>query len=74
MARDDEIQAVKYRDDLSRILGKQIEITVLGRRRSTDVNPTYDPPMFKALVYSAAVCSARTGADMALGQLASLPL
>lgn len=60
ITRDDEAQAVKYRDDLSRSLGKQVEIVILGRRRSSGVNAQYDPPMFKALGYSAVVSSART--------------
>ena len=69
ITRDDEIQAVKYRDDLSRILGKQIEILVLGQKRSTDVNPQYDPPMLKALGYSAVVSSARTALTWLLESL-----
>ena len=60
LTRDDEAQAVKYRDDLSRSLGKQIEVLLLGRKRSTDVNAQYDTPMFKALGYPAVVSSART--------------
>ena len=60
LTRDDEAQAAKYRDDLSRSLGKQVDVLLLGRRRSADVNPQYDTPQCKALGYSAIVSSART--------------
>lgn len=69
LTRDDEAQAVKYRDDLSRSLGKQIEVLLLGRQRSADVNPQYDPPMFKAAGYSAVVSSARTALTWLLESL-----
>jgi hypothetical protein len=60
LTRDDEAQAAKYRDDLSKSLGKQVDVLLLGRKRSSDVNPHYDTPHFRALGYSAVVSSART--------------
>jgi hypothetical protein len=60
LTRDDESQAAKYRDDLSRSFGKQVDLLLLGRKRSPDVNPQYDTPQCKALGYSAVVSSART--------------
>jgi len=69
LTRDDEAQAVKYRDDLSRSLGKQIEVLLLGRKRSTDINPQYDTSMFKALGYPAVVSSARTALTWLLESL-----
>lgn len=60
LTRDDESQASKYRDDLSRSLGKQVEVLLLGRKRSGDVNSQYDSPQLRALGYSAIVSSART--------------
>jgi len=69
LSRDDEAQAAKYRDDLSRSLGKQVDVLLLGRKRSADVNPQYDTPQFKALGYSAIVSSARTALTWLLDSL-----
>lgn len=69
LTREDEAQAAKYRDDLSRSLGKQVDVLLLGRKRSLDVNPQYDTPQFKALGYSAVVSSARTALTWLLDSL-----
>jgi hypothetical protein len=69
LTRDDDVQAVKYRDDLSRSLGKQIEVLLLGKARSADVNPQYDPPLFKAFGYAAVISSARTALTWLLDSL-----
>jgi len=69
LTRDDEAQAAKYRDDLSRSLGKQVDVLLLGRKRSPDVNPQYDTPQFRALGYSAVVSSARTAVTWLLDSL-----
>jgi hypothetical protein len=69
LTRDDENQAIKYRDDLSRSFGKQFEILLLGRSRGVDVNPQYDPSMFKALGYTAVISSARTSLTWLLESL-----
>lgn len=69
LTRDDEAQAAKYRDDLSRSLGKQVDVLLLGRRRSSDVNPQYETPQLKALGYTAVVSSARTAMTWLLESL-----
>lgn len=69
LTRDDEAQSAKYRDDLSKSLGRPVDVLLLGRKRSPDVNPQYDTPQFRALGYSAIVSSARTALTWLLDSL-----
>lgn len=67
--RDDETQAIKYRDDLARYTAQAIEIVLMGRARATAISPQYNAPALRAMSYAEVVSSARTQLQWLLAQL-----
>ena len=68
ISRDDEAQAVKYRDDLRKTL-ENIEIVIIGRGLATAVDPAALSPKLKALSYAGMVSSARMQLQWLITQL-----
>lgn len=57
--RDDENQAIKYRDDLTGKFGK-ISILLLGGKRSAAISNQYEHPDLKVMSYEALISQARS--------------
>lgn len=68
IGRDDENQAVKYRDDLRQTFDA-IEILLIGKGRTAGVDPASGPPNLAVTSYAALVSRARTELTWLLGQL-----
>ncbi|RZO62397.1 MAG: hypothetical protein EVA89_09170 [Sandaracinaceae bacterium] len=70
--RDDETQAIKYRDDLSPfVLGGTIDIVLIGGERARGVSPLYGTDKLTVLAYRDIISQARTELEWLLQQLGS---
>ena len=69
ITRDDEAQAIKYRDDLSRFVSRPIDILVMGGPRDPAASPMYGTPGLRVTTYFETVGSARTQLEWLLSQL-----
>lgn len=69
--RDDQNQAIKYRDDLEPKFG-EIEILLLGKGRGPTNLIQNDPPRMKVYGYEALISLARTQLDWLLKELESV--
>jgi hypothetical protein len=68
ITRDDENQAVKYRDDLLRRF-EPIDVIVIGRGRASSVDPRSGHPDLKTISYASLISDARTQLDWLIDQL-----
>lgn len=68
IGRDEESQAVKYRDDLTPDFGK-IDIIVLGGHVDQKVSSHYERPDIKLMSYNSLISSARSQLDWLIKEL-----
>ena len=71
ITRDDEAQAQKYRDDLSRSF-EGIEVLLLGQKRTSGTLPGHDAPGLRVLSYASLISSARRELEWLLKELRQL--
>jgi len=71
--RDDESQAIKYRDDLSSHGDRPIEIVLIGKGRAASVSSRYGADELKVLSYVALISSARRELEWLVTQLGGAP-
>src|SRR5690606_28290430 len=70
LTRDGELQAVRYRDDLSRYFpGTRFEILVIGGPISRDIDPHHASTDLKMLSFAQVVGRARNRMDWAVREL-----
>ncbi|MGE0328319.1 MAG: ATP-binding protein [Polyangiaceae bacterium] len=70
--RNDEAQAIGYRDDLSHsVQGGVIDVLVIGGRRASDVSRQYGSDNLDVLTYGDLISQARTQLEWLLQQLGS---
>ena len=67
--RDDEAQAIKYRDDLSQHVGGPIDIIVMGGKRSHRMSPQYGADRVTVATYTDLIAQARAQLAWLLSQL-----
>lgn len=68
LTRDDENQAIKYRDDLTPRFGK-IDLLVIGGKRHHGSSPYYEHDDLKIMSYTSLISKARTQLDWLITQL-----
>jgi len=68
LTRNDENQAIKYRDDLTPKFGK-LSILVLGGERHKSVSSQYDRDDLRVISYAALISRARTQLQWLIDQL-----
>lgn len=59
LTRDEENQAIKYRDDLDRKFNAKIEVLVIGKDVDPNISARYDTPGVKMISYSSLINNAR---------------
>lgn len=69
IGRDDENQAIKYRDDLARHGDRPIDILMLGRGRAASVSAQYKTEGVAVLGYSLLISSARNDLEWLVTKL-----
>jgi hypothetical protein len=70
ITREDELQAVRYRDDLSRhFWGSTIEVLLIGKETSRELSPMYASSNLQILSYSAIVGRARQRLNWTIKEL-----
>lgn len=70
ITRDDQNQAVKYRDDLEPTFG-HIDILLLGKCRDSSASSQHDPDRLRVFGYEALISTARTQLNWLLKELKS---
>jgi hypothetical protein len=71
ITRDDEAQAIKYRDDLSRFTSKPIDVLVIGGPRDQSVSSMYSMQGLRVTTYFDLVSDARAQLAWLLSQLST---
>jgi hypothetical protein len=68
LVRDDQNQAEKYRDDLSKQF-RPIDILIIGGKRSSGFPAEFDRPNVKVMTYESVISAARTQLEWLMKQL-----